>query len=123
MLEGLILGAHLMSYHDTGDYNNVNPGVYLQHQSGATVGSYYNSERRQSYYGGYTFKPFDSLPHLDSTVGVVSGYGKKRVMPFVLPSYTVYESGEGVRARVGYWPKVGTVQPANVFHLMMEKKF
>ena len=95
----------------------------LQHQSGVTVGSYYNSERRQSYYGGYTFKPFDRLPDLDVTVGVVSGYQKMIAMPFMLPSYTVFKTDDGARVRIGYLPHVGSFQPANVLHLMVEKQF
>ena len=123
MLESLILGAHLMSYHDSGNYNNANLGLYLQHQSGVTVGSYYNSERRQSYYGGYTFKPFDHLPRLDVTAGLVSGYRAKRFTPFMLPSYTVYESDDGVHVRLGFLPRRGSFPPANVMHMMVEKQF
>jgi hypothetical protein len=123
MLEGFILGAHLMSYHDSGHYNNLNPGLYLQHASGMTVGSYYNSERKQSYYGGYTFKPLDRFPNLDVTAGVVSGYSKVHTIPFVLPSYTVFKTDEGVRARLGYMPRIGSFQPVNVVHLMLEKQF
>jgi hypothetical protein len=123
MLEGLIWGAHLMSYHDAGNYNNANLGAYVQHQSGVTVGSYYNSERKQSHYGGYTFKPFDQFPRLDVTAGMVSGYSAGRFVPFVLPSLTAYVSDDGTRARLGYVPRVGSFQPVNVVHLMVEKQF
>ena len=74
-----------------------------------TVGSYYNSERRQRYYGGYTFKPFDHLPRLDVTAGLVSGYRAKRFTPFMLPSYTVYESDDGVHVRLGFFATHGVV--------------
>jgi hypothetical protein len=123
MLESLILGAHLMSYHDSGNYNNANVGVYLQHQSGLTAGSYYNSERKQSYYGGYTFKPFDRFSRLDVTLGIVSGYSMKRLTPFMLPSYAAYESDDGMRIRLGFLPRIGSFQPANVLHMMAEKQF
>jgi len=123
MLEGLIWGAHLMSYHDTGNYNNTNFGLYLQHQSGVTVGSYFNSERQQSHYGGYTFKPFDNFPSLSVTTGLVSGYSARRLTPFVLPSLTAYEFEDGMRLRLAYVPRMGSFQPVNVLHLMVEKQF
>ena len=123
MLEGLILGAHLMSYHDSGHFNNVNPGLYLHLESGITAGTYYNSERRQSQYAGYTFKPFDALPHLDVTVGAVTGYKRKRVSPLFIPSYTAFQTEEGWRGRIGLLPRMGSVQPVNVVHFMLEKQF
>ncbi len=123
MLEGLILGLHLMSHHDTGNFNNVNLGIYLKHDSGATVGTYYNSLKRQSYYGGYTLTPIDSIPNLDVTVGVVTGYPKMPVAPMVIPSYTFYKRDDGIRARAAFLPKFGDIQPANVIHFMVEKSF
>lgn len=123
MLEGIILGLHLMSYHDAGNFNNVNPGIYIKHESGVTVGTYYNSVKRQSYYGGYTFKPIDALPNLDVTVGVVTGYPSMPVAPLFIPSYTFYKSDDGLRARAAFLPRFGDVQPANVIHFMVEKSF
>lgn len=112
-----------MSHHDSGNFNNINPGIYIKHESGATAGTYYNSVRRQSYYVGYTFKPVDSIPNLDITVGGVTGYPKMPVAPMVIPSYTFYTSDDGLRARAAFLPKFGDIQPSNVIHFMVEKSF
>ena len=50
------LGLHIGSQHfPAQQYNNFNPGAYYIHDNGATVGTYYNSERRQSVYAGWTW--------------------------------------------------------------------
>ena len=47
------LGFHIGSQHfPARDFNDANPGAYYIHSSGATIGTYYNSERRQSVYAG-----------------------------------------------------------------------
>lgn len=74
-------GVHMGSIHFAGDYNNFNPGVYVNHD-GWTGGVYYNSERRVSAYAGYTF----ATGPLDWTLGAITGYERARVLPLVAPS-------------------------------------
>ena len=56
IIEGLILGLHMMTWHAQPGFNNINPGLYFKVESGLTGGVYYNSERRWSAYLGRTFK-------------------------------------------------------------------
>lgn len=81
LLNGLVLGVHLVSAHfPAGDgLNNVNPGVYVRAESGLTVGVYRNTLRRTSAYAGWTFTT-DVIPEapISLTVGAVSGYRFER---------------------------------------------
>ena len=55
LAEGLVIGLHVVSLHSSPGLNNTNPGVYVKTQAGYTAGTYFNSERRQSFYLGRTF--------------------------------------------------------------------
>jgi hypothetical protein len=48
------IGLHLATAHEKPNFNNENPGIYYRNSSGLTLGSYFNSERNQSNYAGYT---------------------------------------------------------------------
>jgi len=112
------VGVHLGSQHSSGGFNNVNPGVYLNHK-GFTVGGYYNSERRASYYGGYTLElPIGPL-RAGLTVGAITGYQAAKVIPLVVPSVAVVDPLLGGRWRVMFVPKVNTGGAAAV-HLTHE---
>jgi hypothetical protein len=82
LLHGLVIGLHLVSAHvpEAKYTNNENPGVFVRTESGWTAGIYRNSLKRTSVYGGFTFTTdaVAILP-LSLTVGVVSGYKKRRV--------------------------------------------
>ena len=83
------VGVHLGSWHDRGDYNNVNPGAYVYH-NGYTAGTYYNSERKVSLYAGYTFEyPLVGPFTAGLTVGAITGYARATVLPMVVPSVSV----------------------------------
>ncbi|NDC61897.1 MAG: hypothetical protein EBZ60_07800 [Betaproteobacteria bacterium] len=73
-------GVHTVSYHDRGYFNNVNTGVYLEHE-GLTGGYYKNSLNKDSAYAGYTLKfALPTNPLFQSAAvmgGVVSGYRTK----------------------------------------------
>lgn len=106
------LGIHIGSHHfPSKEYNNVNPGVYYIADDGATVGTYYNSERRQSVYAGWTF---DSGPWR-LQVGAITGY-QGRVLPLVAPSVAL---GHGFRLTV--LPKLER-NGAAVAHITWETK-
>ena len=105
------LGLHIGSKHfPAQQYNNANPGAYYIHDNGATVGTYYNSERRQSVYAGWTW---DSGPWR-LQVGAITGYERSAVLPMVVPSVAL---GYGFRLTV--LPKVER-NGSSVVHLMWE---
>lgn len=70
-------GIHAGSSHFPGGsyQNNFNPGVYLRTDDGITVGTYYNTLRRVSFYAGYTFEygPVGVLG------GLITGYQPKLI--------------------------------------------
>ena len=106
------LGFHIGSQHfPAKQYNNFNPGAYYIHSSGATIGTYYNSERRQSVYAGksWDFGPFRLQ------AGLITGYSRP-VLPMVAPSV-----GLGAGFRLAVLPKVERGGSA-VVHLMYERK-
>ena len=107
------LGVHIGSQHfPAQDYNNFNPGAYYIHDNGATVGTYYNSERRQSVYAGWTW---DSGPWR-LQVGAITGYERRAVLPLIAPSVAL-----GYGFRLTALPKVERDGSA-VIHLMWETK-
>ena len=87
------------------------PGVYYIHSSGATIGTYYNSERRQSVYAGWTW---DYGPWR-LQAGAITGY-RRTVMPMIAPSVAL---GYGFRLTV--LPKVER-RGSSVVHLTWEMK-
>lgn len=107
------LGFHIGSQHfPAQDYNNFNPGAYYIHDNGATVGTYYNSERRQSVYAGWTW---DYGPWR-LQAGAITGYRRAAVLPLIAPSVSL---GYGFRLTV--LPKVERRGSAAV-HLTWEMK-
>ena len=107
------LGFHIGSQHfPAKQYNNANPGAYYIHSSGATIGTYYNSERRQSVYAGWTW---DYGPGR-LQAGAITGYRRAAVLPLIAPSVSL---GYGFRLTV--LPKVERRGSA-VVHLTLEMK-
>ena len=107
------LGLHIGSQHfPAQQYNNANPGAYYIHDNGATVGTYYNSERRQSVYAGWTW---DYGPWR-LQVGAITGYLRAAVLPLIAPSVSL---GYGFRLTV--LPKVER-RGSSVVHLTWEMK-
>lgn len=107
------LGFHIGSQHfPAKQYNNFNPGAYYIHSSGATIGTYYNSERRQSVYAGWTW---DYGPWR-LQAGAITGYRRAAVLPLIAPSVSL---GYGFRLTV--LPKVERRGSA-VVHLTWEMK-
>jgi hypothetical protein len=100
------VGLHLASHHSLPGYNNSNPGVYVKTTEGYTAGTYYNSERRQTFYLGRTFEA-QLVPWLSAgvTVGAITGYRPSPVLPMAIPSVRVPLAGD-VSARVAYVPPI-----------------
>lgn len=130
------IGLHLRSHHFSDgprgkwwepdyQYNNVNPGVYAYHD-GWTAGVFYNSERRVSVYGGYTFEsPQWNKLSVAATVGLISGYGSsKTIYPMLIPSVAWEHGflGRGSTLRMMFMPKAAKNGSA-ALHLTHEWKF
>lgn len=86
LLNGVVLGVHLVSAHSAPGMNDNNTGVYLRTPAGFTVGTYENSisrtrlsgndgRRRISTYAGWSWEtPGKSFAF---TLGGVTGYGRE----------------------------------------------
>jgi hypothetical protein len=107
------VGTHVGSWHNKPGYNNSNPGLYVNH-NGMTFGSYYNSERRQSTYAGYTF----NMKYADISAVVITGYNKS-VVPAIIPSKTI-SIGYGVNVRTSLILNP-LPQGASAVHFSLEK--
>ena len=106
------VGLHLGSKHfPARSFNDANPGAYYISDEGWTVGTYYNSERKQSVYAGksWDFGPFRLQ------AGLITGYSR-HVLPMVAPSVAL---GAGFRLTV--LPKVER-GGSSVIHLTWETK-
>lgn len=118
------IGVHVGSQHfgkNADAFNNFNPGVYVYH-NGWTVGTYHNSERRQSAYAGYTWE-YDITSRLavGATLGVITGYSTARVLPMLVPSVG-YRIAGNTSARLSFVPAVSK-HGASALHLSIERKF
>lgn len=128
------IGMHLGSVHiDKTDWlerqamTNANFGAYVRLESGLTAGTYRNTLRKQSFYGGWTWTgPSTKFGGLNVspavTVGVVSGYPGRNLQPLVFPSLEIQPQNSSVSLRIGYLPRTKATQ-AHVVHIMIERKF
>lgn len=108
-------GLHIGSHHAPArDFNNWNPGAYVRWTNGATVGAYYNSERRMSAYAGYTHQ----WGAFAVTLGAITGYERRAVLPLLVPSVRLGSVGPA-SFRLAVMPKIEK-RGATVLHLMME---
>lgn len=121
LIEGLVLGLHLASWHSAPSLESVNPGLYVRHESGFTAGAFRNSYRRESAYAGWTFETADRRFAL--TAGAVTGYPARRVLPLLVPSVRLGLT-ERVAARLAYLPKPPTdFGSSHSLHLSVERQF
>lgn len=109
------IGVHVASYHDTPGFNNDTKGLSLQLDD-LVVGTYKNSINNQSVYIAKEFKWSSSF---SIYVGGVTGYHQK-VMPLVLPTYTV--SLSKVDLKLGILPNVKGVTDSTVLHMVVQYK-
>ena len=122
----IVIGVHLFSLHTAPGLEAANPGLYVRHESGDTAGVFRNSYARTSAYAGYTLETADRRFAL--TLGAVTGYPAKPVLPLAVPSVRFGLSGLGVAdqvaARVAYLPKPpGRIGRSHALHLSIEKEF
>ena len=78
--ESTTLGIHTFSYHNSGNYNDITPGLYLE-RNHFVVGAYHNSIRNTSVYAGYTWDwplpPNPVFQAVSFTGGLATGYRHK----------------------------------------------
>lgn len=100
------LGINLYTQHIStqSNPNNVTPGIYANFD-GPTLGTYYNSARRQSLFGGWVFETQDK--RFAILAGAVSGYrenGKDVIRPMLIPSYKM-DLVDKFSFRISFIPK------------------
>ena len=111
------IGIHVASVHSQSGYNNFNPGLYYKHDNGATVGTFRNSERRQSFYAAWTWEFFDE--RLGLTAGAVTGYSRAAVFPMLVPSLK-FRVGDLGAVRLSL---LAPPREAMAVHLSFERRF
>jgi hypothetical protein len=115
--DGITVGAHIASWHSEPGYNNTNLGAYLRTADGWTVGTYFNSQRKQSAYAGRTFSTqLADQVEASVTVGAITGYKLAPVLPLLVPSLRI---GGDVGLRLAYLPPIEK-QGTHVAHVSVE---
>ena len=119
-------GIHGPSYHDGGDFNNANYGLYFVHK-GITGGFYENSLNRNTFYLGYAWEwdlPVNPVVDSVSLMGsVATGYYTQQ-MPYeyapmdALSFKHSFSSQQGLR--LSYLPVYGKSEASYVVHLSYE---
>jgi hypothetical protein len=121
------IGVHVGSWHSTQGYNNFNPGLMVRSESGLTAGAYCNSESRSALfptakhcqvaaYAGH-HHDWTLTPGLKVglTGGVLVGYSRAKVLPFVVPSLLI-----GDHVRLIYAP---AIEPKGVTTVSLALEF
>lgn len=111
-----VMGVDIASAHAHSGMNSINPGIYARWSNGLTAGSYYNSERRMTVWGGYTLH--DSDDRFALMLGVGTGYGKRRFTPMVIPSVRL-----GLNETTSVRLSLAAAKNNPAVHLSIEKRF
>ena len=80
------IGAHLGTAHWQPGLNNTNPGIYYVSENGITVGGYYNSYRKPTFYAGLTIQEGNFGLSLVGATGYKERTGWT-ITPILSPSY------------------------------------
>jgi len=114
------IGVHGVTYHSPNIYcdNGQNPGIYYSNgDTGITVGTYYNSCKRQSEYIGW--KSPDAYG-LSVMFVAVTGYVKD-FTPMIAPTFELNTSrfvkDSSIRITGGSWARM------DVYHVSIERRF
>lgn len=83
-----VVGLHVATWHDSGNWDNVNPGAYLRAEGGLTAGIYRNSIRKTSIHAGHTWSRPHVLGDVSLTAGAVTGYAQA-ISPLLVPSVRI----------------------------------
>ena len=119
-------GIHGPSYHDGGDFNNANYGLYFVHK-GITGGFYDNSLNRNTFYLGYAWEwDLPVNPVVDSVslmTSLATGYYTQEMPYEYAPMGALsFKHGFGPQQglRLSYLPVYGKSQASYVMHLSYE---
>ena len=119
-------GIHGPSYHDGGDFNNANYGLYFVHR-GLTGGFYDNSLNRNTFYLGYAWEwDLPVNPVVDSIslmASAATGYYTRDTPYEYAPMGALsFKHGFGRQQglRLSYLPVYGKSQASYVLHLSYE---
>lgn len=110
-------GLHLGTYHSPNiDCDNgQNPGLYYSNgKTGTTIGTYYNSCERQSYYIGWTSPAWHGLGLM---AGGVTGYVKPVTLIMTPTASFGFTKSTALRISGGSWDGM------DVYHLSVETRF
>ena len=119
-------GIHGPSYHDGGNFNNANYGLYFVHR-GFTGGFYDNSLNRNTFYLGYAWEwdlPVNPVVDSISLMGsVATGYYTQEMPYEYAPMGALsFKHGFGTQQglRLSYLPVYGKSPASYVLHLSYE---
>ncbi len=119
-------GIHGPSYHDGGNFNNANYGLYLV-RNGFTGGFYENSLNRNTFYVGYAWEwdlPVNPIVDSVSLMGsLATGYYTDQTPYEYAPMGALsfkhsFDSQQGLR--LSYLPVYGKSEASYVVHLSYE---
>lgn len=115
---GVHIGSHHFHERSAGQWNDSNPGLYARWDGGAVVGSFYNSERKQSFYAAMNWQTrrWHGIA-IEATAGAITGY-ESAVSPLAALSLSV-DVWKGITVRASYLPKA-TPKGSGVAHLSVE---
>jgi hypothetical protein len=119
--EAWLIGLHLATLHSNHALQAENPGIYMRAPDGATAGVLRNSYGRTSVYGGWTFETEDQRFAL--TVGAITGYPAKRVLPMVTPSVRLPIGDSGTALRLTFLPRAAKYGTGVGLHASVEISF
>ena len=112
---------HVGSWHDRGDYNNVNLGGALWWKGGLTAGGFYNSFSRPSWYGGLRVRAYETrILQLDLMAGAITGYSETGPLDLVAVPSLGWRLTPRNSLHVVFIPRF--VIPANAVHVMFEHR-
>jgi hypothetical protein len=113
---------HLVSWHDSGDFNNANLGVALRWNGGLAVGGFCNSYHRPSWYAGLVVPVFAHRAfQLEVMTGAITGYSQSRPVDLAIVPSLGWRLSPRTSLQVVLMPRV--VIPANAVHVMFERRF
>ncbi len=119
---GTRVGLHLASWHSKPGFENVNPGAYVLLPGGAIAGAYRNSHARTSAYAGWMFEhEFGPALSVAVSLGLVTGYPARSVMPALVPSMALRVT-ERWALRLYLLPKPPQHGSTHALHLAAEAR-
>lgn len=124
LLSGIVLGLHLATAHSAPGFEAATPGIYMRAGYGFTAGAYRNSYGKGSAYVAWTLETGDFLGQrrFALTVGAVTGYPARPVLPLLVPSVR-FGLSDDVSLRLAFIPKPPEIGSAYGLSLSIEREF